>query len=142
MNLQEMVTEFHRTFGFSMSEEPRMLNDSRFSRTIKWMKEEIDELETADNLVDQIDALTDLAYFIIGFFVTIGVDFETMFRIVHEANMRKAVKRVRYDDDGKIIKPVNWLPPESEIAMEIDRVKAEIKRRRDVDDMDELLEKL
>jgi len=142
MNFQEMVTEFHKAIDHPVGEEPHMLDERHLRDRIEWIKEETRELEDADNLVDQVDALTDLAYFIIGFFVEMGIDFETMFRIVHEANMRKAAKGVRYNDDGKVVKPDNWLPPESEIAMEIDRVKAEIKRRKDIDDMDELLEKL
>ena len=142
MNFQEMVTEFHRAINHPVNEEPHMLDERHLSDRVEWIKEETRELEDADNLVDQVDALTDLAYFIIGFFVEMGIDFETMFRIVHEANMRKVAKEVRYRNDGKIEKPVNWLPPESEIAMEIDRVKDEIKRRKDIDDMDELLEKL
>lgn len=130
---QEMVTEFHEAFDYPVGEEPQMLDESRFKRSIVWMREEIKELEQADNLVDQVDALTDLAYFVIGFFVAMGVDFKLIFEIVHLANMRKVETQVRYREDGKVAKPDNWESPESEIAMALNVIIDEAKRQDNID---------
>lgn len=128
---QEMVTEFHEAIDGLIGEKPQMLDKCHLKDRITWMNEEIAELEKADTLVDQIDALTDLLYFAVGFFVEMGVPSDVMFRIVHDANMRKVAKGVMLTEAGQIKKPDNWLPPESEIAMAISNILDDVKRQHD-----------
>jgi len=77
-----------------------------------------------DILVDQMDALTDVNYFVQGSFVVAGVKPQPLFDIVQDANMAKLFPdgKPRYDlgNNGKIIKPEGWQPPEPKIKAEIE----------------------
>jgi predicted HAD superfamily Cof-like phosphohydrolase len=77
-----------------------------------------------DVLVAQADALTDINYFTQGSFVIMGVDPQPLFDIVQNANMAKLFPdgKPRYrKEDGKIIKPDGWIPPEPQLKAEIQR---------------------
>lgn len=77
-----------------------------------------------DVLVAQADALTDINYFTQGSFVIMGVDPQPLFDIVQKANMAKLFPdgKPRYrEEDGKIIKPEGWMPPEPQLKEEIKR---------------------
>ena len=113
---QQAVTDFHKQFGHPVSFSPAELARERLEKRITWMMEELGELVSARNFADQLDAMADLLYFVLGTFVEMGVDGSEVFKIVHNANMRKTQGKFRY---GKTQKPVNWLPPESEIALYI-----------------------
>ena len=119
---QAAVKDFHEKFGYPVASEPAEMDRGRFEKRVTWMMEELGELIAADNFVDQLDAMADLLYFVFGTFVEIGVDGSEIFRIVHEANMRKSQHIFRH---GKTQKPDNWLPPESEIAMYLDNTTEE-----------------
>nr|WP_250635036.1 HAD family hydrolase [Bacillus subtilis] len=77
-----------------------------------------------DILVDQMDALTDVNYFVQGSFVVAGVKPQPLFDIVQDANMAKLFPdgKPRYDlgNSGKILKPEGWQPPEPKIKAEIE----------------------
>jgi predicted HAD superfamily Cof-like phosphohydrolase len=81
------------------------------------------ETETGriSKIADQADALVDVEYYMLNAACKKGVNMSSLFGIVHGANMAKRdpttgkfIKR----DDGKIIKPAGWQPPdiEAEIA--------------------------
>jgi predicted HAD superfamily Cof-like phosphohydrolase len=75
-------------------------------------------------IADQADALVDMEYYLLNCACKQGVNLSSVFKIVHAANMAKRdpetgvfLKR----DDGKIIKPVGWQPPDvdAEIARQL-----------------------
>lgn len=77
-----------------------------------------------DILVAQADALTDLSYFNYGSFTILGVEPQALFDIVQNANMSKLGedgKPIIREEDGKIMKPEDWQPPEPLIKEEIDK---------------------
>lgn len=80
-----------------------------------------------DPLVEQVDALTDLLYFIYGSFSLMGVDPEPMMAIVHQANMGKLFPdgQPHYDPiTKKVLKPDQWerdFSPEAKIRAELNR---------------------
>lgn len=114
---QDRVREFHRSGGHPVAEIPGSLDREQIRRRTDWMREEIDEFESAIGLVDQADAIIDLIYFALGALVELGVEGEPLFDIVHRANMQKVSgERVSTRVDGKIEKPVGWITPEAEIA--------------------------
>lgn len=116
--LQEQVTEFHRAFGHPVRFAPAELKGHDKNRRIAWMLEEIAELQSATNIVEQADAVCDLVYFAIGFLVEAGVDVDLVFSAIHKANMRKLHDgKVIRGTDGKVIKPEGWIGPESEILL-------------------------
>ena len=88
----------------------------------KWMLEEINEFVEATTIYEQVDALTDLLYYLLGAYVEIGVKPDSIFRIVHDSNMAKlfSSEGVVKDDDGKIVKPKEWKHPDDEIHKKID----------------------
>lgn len=75
-----------------------------------------------DKVVGQSDALVDAFYFLAGTFVEIGVEPQTLFDIVQDANMAKLGadgKPILREGDGKIMKPEGWEPPEAKLEAEI-----------------------
>jgi len=122
MNKQyEMVKEFHEKFGHPNPGKPTKLTPERVAKRTTWMHEELREFNEAEFLVDQADAMIDLAYFVIGTLVEMGVRPDNLFEIVHQANMSKVWPdgSVRRNPDGKIIKPPGWEGPEEKLAAEI-----------------------
>lgn len=94
------------------------------------MKEELEEFLTADNLVSQADAMADLIYLALGVFVELGVPPGQVFATVHKANLAKvwADGSVRFDGDGKVMKPIDWLKPEPEIQNFLESLAAKAGR--------------
>lgn len=80
---------------------------------------------TNNKLVGQVDALTDMNYFVYGTFTEIGIDPNPIFNIVHQANMSKLFPdgKPHYNEFGKVIKPDSWVAPESLIEEEVNRQK-------------------
>lgn len=80
-------------------------------------------------LVNQVDALVDLLYFVYGSFVLLGVDPDPMLKIVHQANMGKLFPdgQPHYDEiTHKVLKPKDWVEkyaPEGKIREELEKQK-------------------
>lgn len=116
------VREFHGKFGHPVAEKPVLLDEGRVAKRYDWMLEEINEFKESTNIYDQADAMIDLIYFAIGTMVEMGVKPEKVFDIVHNANMDKLWPdgKPHYNEQGKTIKPVNWVDPYENIKVEID----------------------
>lgn len=126
MNLskaQAQVREFHQAFGHPVADFPKQMSSERREKRYNWMKEELDEFKSAEDLVDQADAIADIIYLALGTAVELGIDIAPIVDIVHEANMRKLGPDGKpiYRPDGKIGKPEGWVPPEPLIKQEIKR---------------------
>lgn len=101
----------------------------------EWKQEELNELLAAihnKDIIEIIDALVDILYFVFGTATTIGVDLQPFFEAVHAANMKKfgecpvcrgagtefgcttcagTGKHATYRPvDGKLSKPADWQP--------------------------------
>lgn len=74
-------------------------------------------------LIGQSDGFTDLSYFNEGNFTLINVEPQSLFEIVHNCNMAKVWPdgTIQYNEQGKIVKPTEWQPPEEELEREIQR---------------------
>ncbi len=95
----------------------RLPGDVFYGR-VQMMIEELRELvqaHQAGNLADQADALVDLAYFVFGTAVMMGLPWEELFTEVHTANMGKIL--VESPEESKrlnkldVKKPAGWQPP-------------------------------
>ena len=64
------------------------------------------------NLVLAIDALCDLLYVVFGAFVAFGLRPAPYFEEVHASNMTKVGPDAVVREDGKIIKPPSFRPPD------------------------------
>ena len=92
-------------------------NDDQFNLYISLIEEEANELADAikaHDKVETVDALIDILVVTIGALHSIGVDAEGAWREVHASNMAKidpTTGKVLRRDDGKILKPEGWQPP-------------------------------
>lgn len=120
---QEMVRQFHLAFAHPVASAPVMLDPSRVANRTNWLQEEINEFRHAETLQDQADAIVDLVYFALGTLVEMGVEGAPLFRIVHEANMKKLWPdgKPHFGQDGKVKKPPTWTDPSEALSQEISR---------------------
>jgi predicted HAD superfamily Cof-like phosphohydrolase len=93
-------------------------NQSQFNMYIGLIEEEADELGVAINNHDKIetlDALIDILVVTIGAIHSMGADAEGAWKEVMQTNFNKIDKetgKVRKREDGKVLKPVGWVPPD------------------------------
>lgn len=81
----------------------------------KLIKEEFQELSDAAVRVEELDACMDLIWVILGYCHARGFDIEGAWNEVTRSNMSKidaATGKVLRRDDGKILKPESFSPPE------------------------------
>jgi predicted HAD superfamily Cof-like phosphohydrolase len=115
----ELVGDFQREILCNVSPAaPRFNQDP--TATILQLEEEVAEFAdavTKRDLVGAVDALVDLVYFAMGASHQMGVDFDTAFRIVHAANMKKFRGRTHRPESpvGDAAKPQDWIDPKSAI---------------------------
>ena len=93
-------------------------NKDQFALYFNLIKEELEELEVAysagDN-VEMLDALIDILVVTIGAIHSAGFDAEGAWKEVMNTNFAKIDKetgKVRKREDGKVLKPIGWVPPE------------------------------
>ena len=76
---------------------------------------ELQEAVKADDLAEQLDALIDILVVTIGAIHSAGFDGEGAWKEVMATNFAKVDRetgRVRKREDGKVLKPVGWTPPD------------------------------
>lgn len=69
-------------------------------------------MDTLDHLEQVADAIADLLYVTYGAAVAWGIDIDTVFEAVHNANMKKFGPGSYKREDGKWMKPPDWQPPD------------------------------
>jgi predicted HAD superfamily Cof-like phosphohydrolase len=93
-------------------------NDSQFDLYIDLIDEERKELQEAIDAKDPVeivDALTDILVVTIGALHSMGADAEGAWKEVMKTNFAKIDKetgKVRKREDGKVLKPLGWVPPD------------------------------
>ena len=93
-------------------------NPDQFDLYLKLIQEEVAELQTAvddNDLVEQLDALIDIMVVTVGAVQSLGVDAEGAWKEVMSTNFAKIdslTGRVRKREDGKVLKPTGWQPPQ------------------------------
>ena len=93
-------------------------NVDQFNLYVSLIGEEVRELYdaiTAHNKVETLDALIDILVVTIGALHSMGADAEGAWKEVMRTNFAKIDKetgKVRKREDGKVLKPVGWTPPE------------------------------
>lgn len=127
MSNQGHVEAFMLLTGCTVRERPQIISEEENALRLKLIDEEVRELHEAvgnDNLVEIADALADLLYVTYGYALTLGIDINRIFSIVHASNMAKAPGGVvTRREDGKVLKPEGWVPPTEAIADELVRQK-------------------
>jgi predicted HAD superfamily Cof-like phosphohydrolase len=93
-------------------------NEQQYAMYIKLIDEEHQELleaTLAEDRVEQLDALIDILVVTIGAIHSMGADAEGAWKEVMKTNFAKIdseTGKVRKREDGKVLKPVGWMPPE------------------------------
>jgi predicted HAD superfamily Cof-like phosphohydrolase len=92
-------------------------NAEQFKLYVKLMAEESQELAQAMQSTDELetlDALTDILVVTIGAIHSAGFDAEGAWKEVMRTNFAKIdseTGKVRKREDGKVLKPLGWTPP-------------------------------
>ena len=93
-------------------------NEGQFALYTNLITEEHQELLEAtlsDDRVEQLDALIDILVVTIGALHSMGADAEGAWKEVMATNFAKIDRdtgKVRKREDGKVLKPVGWTPPD------------------------------
>ena len=93
-------------------------NSAQFLLYTRLIKEEFTELNEAINNNDQVetlDALIDILVVTVGAIHSMGADGEGAWKEVMSTNFAKIDKltgKVRKREDGKVLKPTGWMPPQ------------------------------
>ena len=90
------------------------INARQFSLYKNLIKEEYEELTQAKSQLDELDALIDILVVTIGAIHSMGADAEGAWKEVMLTNFAKIDKdtgKVRKREDGKVLKPAGWEPP-------------------------------
>ena len=111
----EMLKEFHTTFDAVRNDTPTLLDNQTNVLRQALLDEEVSELEeavAAGDIVEIADALGDIVYIAYGTAVAHGIDLDAVLEEIHRSNMAKLVDgKVLRRDDGKVLKPEGWQPP-------------------------------
>ena len=111
------LLEFNNAFEIPKLDSPGLSNDELIELRIKLLKEEVEEYAEAaraGDLVEVLDALADIGYILAGTIINHGMQhiYDDAFDEVHRSNMAKLVDgKVLRRDDGKVMKPEGWQPP-------------------------------
>ena len=93
-------------------------NEAQYKLYLNLMEEEWKELQVAlasDDRVEQLDALLDFIVVTTGAIHSAGFNGEGGWKEVMGTNFAKIDKetgKVRKREDGKVLKPVGWVPPD------------------------------
>jgi predicted HAD superfamily Cof-like phosphohydrolase len=88
-------------------------DQKQFDMYISLIEEEFKELQDAPDDVETLDALIDILVVTIGAIHSMGADGEGAWKEVMATNFAKieANGKVRKREDGKVLKPQGWEPP-------------------------------
>ncbi len=92
-------------------------NEEQYTLYCNLIREEFQELLDSTTAKDDLDALIDILVVTIGAIHSLGADAEGAWKEVMRTNFAKIDKdtgKVRKRDDGKVLKPQGWTPPELE----------------------------
>jgi predicted HAD superfamily Cof-like phosphohydrolase len=113
----EDIADMHAKYGVNI--KVREFDKEKLEKflqfRIAFLQEELDEMKSATNGDDVVDALIDLCVVAIGTLDAFDIDSQTAWKRVHEANMNKEVgiKASRPNPLGlpDLIKPEGWTAP-------------------------------
>lgn len=118
MNPIYLVSLFQKKFGWEVGAKPALINRQLAQKRIDCLKEELKELQEAveaDDLEGVADALIDLDYFVLGTanLYGIGTAWGELFADVHRANMAKKRGVGKRGHVHDVVKPADWVGPET-----------------------------
>jgi predicted HAD superfamily Cof-like phosphohydrolase len=112
------VTVFLKAVGQETPSSPQKTVSAQAELYKKLIKEEYEEFweaEAASDDVEEIDACFDMMWVIVGYMKSRGWDCENIWDEGAKSNLSKIDRvtgRVKRREDGKILKPEGWKPPD------------------------------
>lgn len=104
-------------FGTACDQAPSPENYAMYLNLITEEYQELQEAVEANDRVEQLDALVDILVVTMGAIRAAGWDGEGAWREVMDTNFAKIdpnTGKVRKREDGKVLKPEGWQPPQLE----------------------------
>jgi len=106
-------------------------NAKQYQLYLELIREEFQELLDSDNVKDDFDALLDILVVTTGALHSLGVDASGGWGEVMGTNFAKidpVTGKVRKREDGKVLKPEGWTPPDlSKYIKNFDRTASSSK---------------
>ena len=102
-------------FGSACDQEPNEANYRMYLALIQEEYQELQDAVKAYDKVEQLDALVDILVVTMGAIRAAGWDGEAAWKEVMDTNFAKIdpeTGKVRKREDGKVLKPEGWKPPE------------------------------
>ena len=110
------IKDFHFVMKVPTSKTPTLPNEGTRMLRRALIEEEVKEYleaEEKNSITEIAKELADIVVVVAGCADVYGIPFEKVFAAVHESNMAKAPNgKVKRREDGKILKPDNWEPPD------------------------------
>lgn len=110
--IQDVYNFQTKVLNYEFPDKPTLLIGSHKIEQLVKITEELNELNDADTLSDQADALVDLVYFALGTLHQMGVDAQRVWDEVHRANMTKKRGTTKRGVDNDAYKPEEWKAPD------------------------------
>ena len=112
------LLEFNKAFEIPKLDAPGLSPEDMIELRIKLLREEVEEYAEAaraGDMVEVLDALADIGYILAGTIINHGMQhiYDDALNEVHRSNMAKSVDgKVIRREDGKVLKPEGWQPPQ------------------------------
>ena len=106
MSSFKKVCDFNKQFGVKQLPNPSLEDEKFIDSRMALIREEMRELEDSvknKDMVETVDALTDIMYVVLGMAYSLNIDLDKAFDIVHESNMSKMCC-----SEEKAIETVEW----------------------------------
>lgn len=116
-NMYKDVKDFQTAVGQHVGTKPEFPDMHERNLRMKLMSEEFNEYmegEQKDDIENVAKELADIIYIVCGTAASYGIPLDTVFDEVHKSNMAKLGPdgRPKRREDGKILKPDGWTPPD------------------------------
>jgi predicted HAD superfamily Cof-like phosphohydrolase len=114
--MSDLINPFQDQARFMQASQQTVgeFNPAQYQLYCNLIHEEFNELVASDNIVDDLDALVDILVVTIGAIHSLGADAEGAWQEVMRSNLAKIdpeTGKVRKREDGKVLKPEGWTPP-------------------------------
>lgn len=123
--MQRDVRIFMEACGQEVLNSPsyELANQKQVELYMELIREEFEELKEGHaekNVVEVADACGDLIWVILGLANSLGIPMGPVWHEITQSNMSKTVDgKVVRRDDGKILKPETYFPPNIEKALQL-----------------------